>query len=280
MGFTGGVLTTASALPDTAARALLGAGETSVHIALSVRDSSVRALSRSADTSVLSLFARSDDEPPLTIPRDPAREAARRELSKGMYHENDPSWFQRALDSFWDWVEDLFNSASTVTPGGPLGLVVVILVVVAVIGALWWRLGTPRRQPTSSAALFDDRPRSASEHRAAAEAHAAQGHWNQAVQERMRAIVRSLEERALLDVRPGRTADEAAAEAGRSLPAHADRLRAAARDFDDVTYGGRTATQQAYQRIAELDRDLESTKPQLASSAPSTAHNARQGAAE
>ncbi|MGW4759985.1 DUF4129 domain-containing protein [Streptomyces chartreusis] len=229
---------------------------------------------------MLSLLARSDDEPPLTIPRDPAREAARRELSKGMYHENDPSWFQRALDSFWDWVEDLFNSASTVTPGGPLGLVVVILVVVAVIGALWWRLGTPRRQPTSSAALFDDRPRSAAEHRAAAEAHAAQGHWNQAVQERMRAIVRSLEERALLDVRPGRTADEATAEAGRSLPAHTDRLRAAARDFDDVTYGGRTATQQAYQRIAELDRDLENTKPQLASSAPSTAHNARQGAAE
>lgn len=280
MGFTGGVLTTASALPDTAARALLGAGDASVHTVLSVRDASVRALSRSADTSVLSLLARSDDEPPLTIPRDPAREAARRELSKGMYHENDPSWFQRALDSFWDWVEDLFNSASTVTPGGPLGLVVVILVVVAVIGALWWRLGTPRRQPTSSAALFDDRPRSAAEHRAAAEAHAAQGHWNQAVQERMRAIVRSLEERALLDVRPGRTADEAAAEAGRSLPAHTDRLRAAARDFDDVTYGGRTATQQAYRRIAELDRDLENTKPQLASSAPSTAHNARQGAAE
>ncbi|MBT1097584.1 DUF4129 domain-containing protein [Streptomyces sp. Tu102] len=247
---------------------------------LSIRDASVRALSRSADTSVVSLLARSDDEPPLTTPRDPAREAARRELSKGMYHENDPSWFQRALDSFWDWVEDLFNSASTVTPGGPLGLVVVILVVVAVIGALWWRLGTPRRQPTSSAALFDDRPRSAAEHRAAAEAHAAQGHWNQALQERMRSIVRSLEERALLDVRPGRTADEAAAEAGRSLPAHTDRLRAAARDFDDVTYGGRTATQQAYRRIAELDRDLENTKPQLASSAPSTAHNARQGAAE
>ncbi|WP_373921884.1 DUF4129 domain-containing protein [Streptomyces sp. T12] len=258
MSLAGGVLTTSSALPDVAVRALL----------------------RTGDTSVLSLSARSDDEPPLMIPRDPAREAARRELSKHMYHENEPSWFQRALDTFWDWVEDLFSSASTVAPGGPLGLVVVILVVLAVLGALWWRLGTPRRQPTSSAALFDDRPRSAAEHRAAAEAHAAQGHWNQAVQERMRAIVRSLEERALLDVRPGRTADEAAAEAGRSLPSRTDRLRAAARDFDDVTYGGRTATQQAYQRIAELDRDLESTKPQLASSAPSTAHNARPGAAE
>ncbi|MBO7941425.1 DUF4129 domain-containing protein, partial [Streptomyces sp. S9] len=117
-------------------------------------------------------------------------------------------------------------------------------------------------------------------HRAAAEAHAAQGHWNQAVQERMRAIVRALEERALLDVRPGRTADEAAAEAGRALPAHTDRLRGAARDFDDVTYGGRTATEEAYHRIAALDHDLDLTKPQLTTnSADSTADAARQGAA-
>ncbi|MFI7017544.1 DUF4129 domain-containing protein [Streptomyces sp. NPDC050164] len=240
----------------------------------------IRTLLRAGDTSALS-SARSADEPPLTTPRDPAREAARRELSKRMYHEDDPSLFQRALDAFWDWLDKLFNAASTAAPGGTLGLLVIILAVVAVLAALWWRLGTPRRQPTSSATLFDDRPRSAADHRAAAEAHAAQGHWNQAVQERMRALVRALEERALLDARPGRTADEAAAEAGRALPAHTDRLRAAARDFDDVTYGGRSATEQSYHRIAELDRDLERTKPQLAaSSAHSTAPHTRQGAAE
>jgi hypothetical protein len=96
----------------------------------------------------------------------------------------------------------------------------------------------------------------------------------------MRALVRALEERALLDVRPGRTADEAAAEAGRALPAHTDRLRTAARDFDDVTYGGRSATEQSYHRIAELDRDLERTKPQLTASSASTAPNSSQGAAE
>jgi len=220
------------------------------------------------------------DEPPVTIPRDPAREAARRELSKRMYHENDPSMLQRALNAFWDWVDRLFSAASSATPGGTLGLLVVVLAVLAVIGALWWRLGTPHRTPTSSPALFDDRPRSAAEHRAAAEAHAAQGHWNQAVQERMRAVVRSLEERALLDARPGRTADEAASEAGRTLPAHADRLRAAARDFDDVTYGGRAAGEGTYRRLAALDDDLERTKPVLTSSAHSTAHSARQGAAE
>ncbi|MCW8384611.1 DUF4129 domain-containing protein [Streptomyces justiciae] len=238
-----------------------------------------RAVVRVGDTVMLS-SARSGDEPPVTIPRDPAREAARRELSKRMYHENDPSWFQRALNAFWKWVGELFNTAATAAPGGTLGLVVIVLAVLAVLGALWWRLGTPRREPTSSAALFDDRPRSAAEHRAAAEAHAAQGHWNQAVQERMRAIVRALEERALLDIRPGRTADEAAAEAGRALPSHTDRLRAAAGDFDDVTYGGRRASEQSYRRITELDRDLERTKPQLTSSIPNAAHNTRQGAAE
>lgn len=232
------------------------------------------------DGTVLSL-ARSGDEPPVTIPRDPAREAARRELSKDLYHQNDPSLFQRALDTLWDWIGDLFDTASTATPGGTLGLLVVVLAVVAVAGALWWRLGTPRRQPSSAAALFDDRPRSAAEHRATAEAHAAQRHWNRALQERMRAIVRSLEERALLDTRPGRTADEAADEAGRTLPAHTERLRTAARDFDDVTYGGRRATELSYRRMAELDLDLERAKPQLAaSSTHTTAHPARQGAAE
>ncbi|MFE0796427.1 DUF4129 domain-containing protein [Streptomyces mutabilis] len=243
-----------------------------------------RAVARAGDRPVLSL-SRSGDEPPVTIPRDPAREAARRELSKRMYHENDPGLFHRALNAFWDWIDELFNRASTATPGGALGLTVIIVAVLAVLGALWWRLGTPRRLPTSAPALFDDRPRSAADHRAAADAHAAQGHWNQAVQERMRAIVRALEERALLDVRPGRTADEAAREAGRALPDHGGRLLAAARDFDDVTYGGRPGTEQSYRRLTELDRDLERSKPRLAvgtvgGTADATDRDTRPGAAE
>ncbi|WP_413761222.1 DUF4129 domain-containing protein [Streptomyces sp. MMBL 11-3] len=225
---------------------------------------------------------RADGEPPVTLPRDPAREAARDELSKGMYHENDPSLLQRALNAFWKWVGKLLDAASSATPGGGLGLLVVVLAVAALAAALWWRLGTPRRTPARTAPLFDDRPRSAAEHRAAAEAHAAQDHWNQAVQERMRAVVRSLEERALLEPRPGRTADEAAAEAGRTLPAHTDRLRAAAGDFDDVTYGGRTAAPETYHRLVRLDGDLERTRPVLANSGPGagTAHSTRREAAE
>ncbi|MEU9609586.1 DUF4129 domain-containing protein [Streptomyces sp. NPDC048057] len=208
-------------------------------------------------------LVRADGDIPVDTSRDPAREAAQRELTKPMYHENDPNPLQQAVNDFWDWVDDLFGAASTAAPGGTVGLVVIILVVIALVGALWWRLGTPQRIPASASPLFDDSPRSAAEHRAAAEAHAAAGHWSAAVQERMRAIVRALEERALLDLRPGRTADEAAAEGGRSLPAHSADLRAAAREFDDVTYGGRTADQHAYHRLRSLDRELERAKPHL-----------------
>ncbi|MFI2640489.1 DUF4129 domain-containing protein [Streptomyces sp. NPDC018610] len=260
MSTPGGVLTALPALPRAAAHE-------AVRPALPAR------------AAALLTQSRSDGQPPVTLPRDPAREAARHELSKRMYHENDPGLLQRALDHFWNWIGKLFDSASAAAPGGTVGLVVVIAAVLAVLGALWWRLGTPRREPASAAALFDDRPRSAADHRAAAEAHAAQGHWNQAVRERMRALVRALEERALLDARPGRTADEAAAEAGRTLPDHTDRLHAAARDFDDVTYGGRSADEQAYRRIADLDHDLERARPRLDADDPATAPHTHQGAA-
>ncbi|WP_411977533.1 DUF4129 domain-containing protein [Streptomyces brevispora] len=214
-------------------------------------------------TAAAQLLVRASGDIPVDTPRVPAREAARHELSKPMYHENDPNLLQRALDHLWEWIGDLLSFASGAAPGGPAGLAVLALIVLALAAALRWRLGTPQRSLRPPDALFENGPRSAAEHRTAAESHAAADRWNQALQERMRAIVRSLEERALLDPRPGRTADEAASEAGRPLPAHAARLRAAARQFDDVTYGGRTAGQQAYLTVLALDLELETTKPQL-----------------
>ncbi|MFD0142904.1 MULTISPECIES: DUF4129 domain-containing protein [unclassified Streptomyces] len=214
-------------------------------------------------TTTARLPLRGADDVPVDVPRVPAREAAERELSKPMYHENDPSLLERGLDRFWKWVGGLFDAASGATPGGLLGLLAIVVVVLALVGALWWRLGTPQPASSTGDSLFDDGPRTADEHRTSAARHAAAGRWNQALQERMRAIVRSLEERALLDPRPGRTADEAAAEAARSLPSHTDELRAAARSFDDVTYGGRTADESAYRRVEELDTALERTRPTL-----------------
>ncbi|MER5733836.1 DUF4129 domain-containing protein [Streptomyces sp. NPDC002138] len=214
-------------------------------------------------TRVTAALLPQGETPPLTTPRDAAREAAERELSKPLYHQNDPSPIERAIDRFWEWLGDLMNSASDATPGGLTGIILITVVVILLIGALWWRLGSPRRAATSAGLLFDERIRSAADHRASAEAHAAAGRWTEAVQERMRAVVRSLEERTLLDPRPGRTADEAAAEAALSLPAHTAELRAAARTFDDVTYGGRAADTGTYARLRDLDLTLERAKPVL-----------------
>lgn len=198
---------------------------------------------------------------PVDIPRVPAREAAEDELSDPMYHEQDPNLLERALDRFWEWVGALLDGAAGAAPGGPLGLVVIALAVIGLGAALWWRLGTPQRTVRTPETLFGGTVRSAAAHRTAAAAHAEAHRWNEAVQERMRALVRSLEDRAVLDPRPGRTADEAAADAGRVLPAHADRLSKAARVFDDVTYGGRTADESAYLTLRTLDLDLDAAKP-------------------
>ncbi|TJZ39941.1 DUF4129 domain-containing protein [Streptomyces piniterrae] len=210
------------------------------------------------------LIASPGDDIPVRTPRVPAREAAERELSDPRYHQHDPNPIQRGLNWFWERVDDLFGAAAGATPGGWIGLIAIAAAVLLLVIALRLRLGAARRTPTSSGALFTDTPRTAAEHRATAEAHAAEGHWSQAVQDRMRAIVLSLEERALLTPGPGRTADEAAAEAGRALPSHAERLRAAARAFDDVTYGGRTGTEREYALLSALDTELQRAKPHLA----------------
>ncbi|OEU97497.1 hypothetical protein AN217_06025 [Streptomyces qinglanensis] len=199
---------------------------------------------------------------PVTTPRLPAREDAERELSRSEYHQHDPSLLQRALDWLWDRLGDLLRIAAEGAPGGSVGLTVLALVLVLLLLALRLRLGSLRaKRTTGSAALFPDRLRSAADHRTAAASHARADRWTPAVQERMRALVRSLEERALLDPRPGRTADEATGEAAVDLPQLADRLRAAARTFDEVSYAGRPADPADYALLRDLDDALLRTTP-------------------
>lgn len=205
-----------------------------------------------------------DGGPPVTVPRDAARRAAEDELSRPVYHQDDPGPIRQALDWFWEQVRELSASVSDVTPGGTVGLIVIVLAVLLLLLALRMRLGALKRTPQSDTGLFDDGPRTADDHRSAAAEHAAAGRWSEALQERMRAVVTSLEERALLDPRPGRTADEAATEAGRNLPGHAEALHAAARAFDEVTYAHRPADAAAYTRMADLDTALQATRPEPA----------------
>jgi uncharacterized protein DUF4129 len=205
------------------------------------------------------------DWQPVDIPRDDARDAARDELSRTEYHQDDPGLLHRTLDWVFDRMGRLLTKAGDHTPGGLTGVVVLLALVVSAIVVLRLRLGPLRaaRRRADPGLYGEAGPMSAARHRAAADAHAAAGRWEDAVQERLRAIVRALEERAVLDVRSGRTADEAAVEAGRELPAVAPRLRAAARTFDEVRYGGRTADAETDRELRELDASCARARPRI-----------------
>ena len=197
---------------------------------------------------------------PVDLGREAAQQAAREELAKQVYREAGPGLTERFLRWLVDRAGDLLDGAAGASPGGKVGALVVLLLIVAAAIAVRRRLGPVRRAAGVDQALFTGTERSAAEHRAAADAHAAAGEWAEAVRERLRAVVRDLEERGVLEPRPGRTADEAAAEAGAVLPACAAPLRAGARIFDDVWYGGRPGTRAADEELRALDQAVRSAR--------------------
>jgi len=177
--------------------------------------------------------------PPVTPDAGTAHRWAVEELARPEYHER-RSLLQRVLD----WLLEQFDKVQqNVHLDGVTIAVVGVVAVALVLLVAWWVAG-PVRSGRASAArsvLADDDTRSAAQLRAAADAAARAGDWSTAVLERFRAVVRDLEERTVLDERPGRTAHEATLDAGARLPQVATALADGGRIFDDVAYGGRTA---------------------------------------
>jgi hypothetical protein len=199
------------------------------------------------------------------VPVVPDAEEARRwldrELADPVYHER-PSLLQQLLD----WLRELFSGFDGVGVGNGWTLLAVLggLLLIALIAFLvTGPVRRSRRVAGARTVLDADDRRTAADLRAAADAAAARGDWSSAVADRFRAVVRSLEERAVLDERPGRTAHEAVEDAGRRLPAHAVDLRAAGRLFDDVVYGERTPGAADDAGLRELDARVAATRPTL-----------------
>lgn len=191
-------------------------------------------------------------------PTDPlgrtgARDAARRELSRAIYHQGEAPLQVRVLRALLRWLNRVFDAAAGASPGGALGLVALGALVVVVAVVIRLRIGPMRPSGRETPGLAAVRPLTAEEHRRAADRYAAEQRWAEAVRERLRAVARDLETRGVLDPRAGRTADEVAAEAGAALPDLALPLRAAATLFDEVWYGGRAATAESDRRLRELD---------------------------
>lgn len=202
---------------------------------------------------------------PLEVPVEPDASTARRwaevELSDPVYQER-PNLLQTVLQWLGERFADLRLGAADVDPL----LAVVVLTVAAVSAAIValvvaGPLRRARRDARASVDVFGDDTRSAAELRASADALAAAGDWSGAVLDRYRAVLRSLEERVVLDERPGRTAHEGAQEAGERLPDCAADLADAARLFDDVCYGDATADADDDARLRDLDRRVSAGRP-------------------
>lgn len=184
---------------------------------------------------------------PATPDASQAREAAERELARPEYHAQETLW-----ERLWRWIVEHLDPGN-VMPGAPrwvsiLIVVVVVLALVALLLALLSRI-TRVRRTRAERALFDD-DRSSSTLTRAADDAAGRGDWATAVVERFRAIIRSLDERGLIEDYPGMTAHEAAALASSTLGALGGELTRAAVLFDAVRYGEvvSTAEQDAWMR--------------------------------
>ena len=190
----------------------------------------------------------------LEIDRDTAHDAAQRELSKPIYPK--ASLTERITDWIDESIYRLVMKGSTV-PGGWFTIAVLLTIaVVLVVVAIRIGRRTMRTDRGADYGLFGVAELSAAEHRATAQRYAEQANWAAAIRHRLRAVARQLEESAVLTPVPGRTANELARHAARSLPHLAAELRDAATTFNDVMYGKQPGTEIAYRDIADLDERL------------------------
>ena len=193
--------------------------------------------------------------------RDEARQRAADELSKPIYLDAGPGLLERATRWLMARITDVLEAAEGAGVGGWFGVLALLVLLVILLVLVRRRTGRVARGGGREATLFLGRAHTADEHRRAADAHAAAGVWEQAVRERLRAVVRALEERGLLDPRPGRTALEAATEAGAVLPGCATSLRAGAELFDAVCNGARPAGPVEHASLLALDRQVAAARP-------------------
>lgn len=209
----------------------------------------------------------------LRPPLDPDAPTARRlledELARPVYR-GEKGLLQRAME----WVVEQLDSVVGLGAGmNATAVAVVTVLVVAVIVTVALVVAGPVRRARAAshdAAVLTDDARTSADIRASAERAAASGDLALATVERFRAVARSLEERAVLDDAPGRTAEEVADAAALAFPAEAADLRSGARTFDAVMYGGRRATTGSYDAMVALDTTLASARPARTASGPLT----------
>jgi hypothetical protein len=169
-----------------------------------------------------------------------AQRVAKAELARHEYRHGGPSWPARALHWVGRQLSHVFSG------GGSHALLLVGVVILAVGLVFALRAGLPgwmRRGRQTSVAVDPLAVVAARDHRRLAEQLTAQHQWAEALREWLRAAIATIEERGVLLPQPGRTGATTAREAGPLLPTAATELQAATQAFDEVWFGGRSATE-------------------------------------
>lgn len=203
---------------------------------------------------------------PADLPVEPEAPEARRwlieELSRPEYREAEPTAFDLAAQAVRDWLFGLFDGGGGLPAPLLLALAIAVVLVLVIVGLLVFGLPRRRRRRAASAPFFDDGDtRSLAELRRAADAAAAEGRLDVAIEERFRAIVRGAVDRELVRVHPGTTAHGFAGSASAPFPSFGSRLEAAAGVFDAVRYLGRPGTRTDVDELAALDAELDRAVP-------------------
>lgn len=175
--------------------------------------------------------------PNAPISGDAARRAAEAELKHAEYHRDDPGIVHRILT----WIGDRLDSVVSGTPSGSVTIILLILLV-AVIAFAVIRAGRPGRTARARRAAGDPlAPDARIDHRRLAAEYERDGRLAESLREWLRATIETIENRGILDPRPGRTGAGLAREAGAVLPDLAGELDAVVDAFDAIWFGRRRA---------------------------------------
>ncbi|WP_035765500.1 DUF4129 domain-containing protein [Arthrobacter sp. H20] len=199
---------------------------------------------------------------PVVPDADEARGWLVDELAQGPYQEAEPNFIERIAAAILEWLGSLFAGLRPLDAGP--GTLLLALGAVAVIALAVW-LVKPRlnaRRAVPGAGVFSgDAVRTAREHRQLATAAAGSQEWDVALTERLRAVIRSAEERGIIDREPGRTAGETGVHLRAAFGAEGDGTLWLANRFNEVHYGNQPADDSDYQRATTIDDLLTRARP-------------------
>ncbi|MCS6711014.1 DUF4129 domain-containing protein [Brachybacterium sp. EF45031] len=195
---------------------------------------------------------------------DEARRRILEELARSRYggSEGIIGWVLARLTDLWRSLQESVGSGQRT---GVALLIVLCALLLSALVLLLRRTGWVRRSGSlrASADLSAAPELSAARLRELAARAESRHQYDDAVVLALRAIVRDLQERTLLEVQEGTTAHEAALTAAHSFPAARTRLIAASESFDVAAYSSRPATARDAADVRQLAEYLREARPQL-----------------